>query len=232
MSAQSQNNQSKKPVIALEGIDGCGKGTQVDLLLRAVSESTSYLTVSSSVIPRLPHPCGHIRNFILSGEARSPVGETLAYAAAVYETMSMLRSSDADICIADRSFISTECFQMTARESREAREMYKAILSSADYREMVMPDLIVVLDIDQETRKSRTSKRGGMDHIEKMSDSFHQKVRDAYLYRVSNWRNMGYCPIVSVDGVGAVHEVHARVLSAIKENSPRFKNPLPELKDL
>lgn len=222
----------RKPIISIEGVDGCGKGTQADMLGKALRKQLGLKVEVSSVVPPLPHPCGNIRNFLIGDKARSRVGEFLGYMTSIYEVMTMLRESDADICIADRCYISTMIFQTIARDKSElSKALFDSMMANEEFARVMKPDLVIVLDVDRETQVKRLSARKKLDHIETMPAGFHQKVRSAYSsFVLSKSYNDYSVSSVLINGAGTPEEVHENIMDFLEGNKHFFVNAPYELK--
>jgi len=166
--------------ISLEGIDGCGKTTQIELL-RAHLESAGH-TVHTTREPggtalaemvreyllHSPQPLSNQAELLLFGAARAQhVNEIIVPALARGEVVLSDRFSDSSLAYQggglglDRKFI----HQMNAFATGG-----------------LSPNVTFLLDVDPAIGQQRRSEqRGGDDRIEERGLEFQQRVREAFL---------------------------------------------------
>jgi dTMP kinase len=172
--------------ITFEGVEGCGKTTQI----RNLAE---YLTTAGYrvVLTREPGGCpiaDKIRSILLDAENRGmqPLTELLLYAAAraqhVAEVILPALESGA-IVLCDRFTDATIAYQHTGRGIE--RDTIDALNTLACQSQR--PDLTILIDCDAVTglarAKSRIEASNGPreERFELEQLSFHQRVRDGYL---------------------------------------------------
>jgi dTMP kinase len=198
--------------IVLEGGEGVGKTTQVDLLGAWLKERGI-----SHRVTREPGgtPVGEaIRSVVLGRtDLRMPPESELflilaARAAFVREIVRPALVTGT-VVIADRFSLSTLAYQGYARGLDLAR-VRRAIDIATDGLE---PDLYVVLDVPVE-HGIRRKQRGGMtpDRIEQEGTDFLQRVRNGYLALAEEQPRARL-----VDGLGTPEEVHLRVRRLLEE---------------
>jgi dTMP kinase len=163
--------------ITFEGIDGCGKTTQIKLL-------SEYLKLKNFEVVNIREPGGtaaneKIRRILLeNNEFISPVSELFLFEAArnnLINTIIKPALSDNKIVISDRFFDSTTAYQGYGRGLDI--NMINSINDIAI--ESIYPDITFFLDINIE----EATKRGlhkNKDRIEAAGDEFFEKVRDGY----------------------------------------------------
>jgi len=166
--------------ITFEGIEGCGKTTQIRLLadyLRAAGRSV--------VLTREPGgtPAAEAIRAILLDPARdelAPTTELLLYAAAraqhVHQVIRPAMDAGA-VVLCDRFADSTEAYQGGGRElSRAVIQTLRDIAAGGTW-----PDCTLLLDLSAAGGLSRTRNRGALDRIEGEPLAFHERVRAAFL---------------------------------------------------
>jgi dTMP kinase len=173
--------------ITFEGIEGCGKSTQVKLLERRLKRLHIPL-----VVTREPGgtPIGKtIRKTLLDARntAISPLAEWLLYAAdRAQHVKEVIRPGllDGKWVVCDRFMDATEAYQGRARgqDTSLIRAINEVVIQG------MRPDLTFLLDLPVEIgleralrRNSATNAGRTQDRFEREQLSFHRKVRKAYL---------------------------------------------------
>jgi len=172
--------------ITFEGIEGCGKTTQVKLLARRLRKHR--LPVLATREPG-GTPIGKtIRRILLDARntAISPKMEWLLYAADraqhVQEVISPgLRQGKWVLC--DRFMDATEAYQGQARgqDTHLIRLINDLVVQGAKPDLTILMDLPVEVGLERALRRNRISNAGTQDRFEREHLSFHRKVRKAYL---------------------------------------------------
>jgi dTMP kinase len=174
-------------LITFEGIDGCGKTTQIRLLGK-------YLTERGIDFISTREPGGtdlgrEIRSALLDGAKGSvePAAELLLYAAdrAQHVRQVVLPSLAAGITVlSDRFYDATTVYQGYARgfDLGLVRQLNEFAAGG------VKPDLTLLFDLDVEAALSRMRKRldettgiSAPDRLDLEPLEFHRRVRQAYL---------------------------------------------------
>ena len=176
------NMQTAKRFFCLEGIDGSGKTTQIDMLIEA-------LTAEGFSVVKLREPGGakiseQIREILLDSSFKGVMAdktELLLYNAARAQVIAEVIQPALDagkIDIADRFAWSTFAYQGYAR-GLGAEQVQRLTELTCDG---CFPELTVVLDIDVERGRARTAKRGeAPDRLEQEKADFFERVRKGYL---------------------------------------------------
>lgn len=174
--------QTAKRFFSLEGIDGSGKSTQIDMLISAL-EAEGYSVV------KLREPGGakiseRIRELLLDPAFKgvmSDKAELLLYNAARAQVIKEIIQPALDagkIVIADRFAWSTFAYQGYARGlGADMVQRLTEITCGGCF-----PELTVVLDLTVEASRARTAKRGeAPDRLEQEKADFFERVREGYL---------------------------------------------------
>ena len=166
--------------ITFEGIEGCGKTTQIRLLadhLRAAGRSV-VLTREPGGTPAAEA----IRAILLdpAHDALSPTTELLLYAASraqhVHQIIRPAVAAGA-VVLCDRFADSTEAYQGGGRAlSHETIDLLRGIATGG-----TLPDCTILLDLPAAEGLARTRRRGELDRIEGEPVDFHERVRAAFL---------------------------------------------------
>ena len=173
---------SKGIFITFEGIDGCGKSTQLGLLKEDfLKEGIEFIEV------REPGgtPVGEkIRTILLDkkNDSMTRMAELLLFEAAraqITEEVIIPALASGKNVICDRFYDSTSAYQGYANKMGRDLTDFLNLKATAG----VSPDLTVLLDIDPETAFKRRALRdaGEEDRIEMQGLSYQQMVREGYL---------------------------------------------------
>ncbi|HBA82837.1 MAG: dTMP kinase [Verrucomicrobia bacterium GWF2_51_19] len=196
--------------ISLEGLEACGKSTQVEMLV-------SRLKVEVEVY-REPGGTGvgeAVRHLLLhakEGEGMSAEAELLLYTASRAQIvrekiLPALKAGKWVIC--DRYLDSTVAYQGAARKL--AMAAVKTINGFAVGG--VMPDKTFILDVLPKTSRARVLARSGqLDRIEREDLSFYERVRDGYLALAKE--EPGRC--ILIDGEGDIASIHQKIWQALE----------------
>ena len=175
-------------LITFEGIDGCGKSTQMRLL-------GQYLTERGVAVVSTREPGGtelgrKVRSALLDGGVGSvePLAELLLYAAdrAQHVRRVILPAlAEGKVVLSDRFYDATTVYQGYARGfDLELVNQLNELATGG-----LKPDLTLLFDLDVETGLKRTMRRGdgtgvtaaGPDRLDQEPVEFHERVRQAYL---------------------------------------------------
>ncbi len=169
--------------ITFEGIEGCGKSTQISLL-------NNYLLSKNIPAILTREPGGtqigeKIRELLLdvASTGMSKITELLLYAAArAQHVAEVIRPAlkEGKIVLCDRYFDATAAYQGAARTISES--VLQKIHEIAT--DNTMPHLTFLLDCPVKIGFERIHNQRGkkqFDRLEKESKDFHEKVRRAYL---------------------------------------------------
>lgn len=199
--------------IAFEGIDGCGKSTQVTRLARVITERTGF----EVVLVREPGGTQlgeRVRALLLdpaTGDI-SPEAEALLYAASRAELISEVIAPALERgawVIADRFIGSSLVYQGVARGLGVERVRAANALAVGTH----LPDLTLLLDLPVDVAVSRRSATGeAPDRIEQAGNAFMAQVADAYRSCASAEQSW-----ISVDADAPPDAVFEHVLAAVNE---------------
>jgi dTMP kinase len=170
-------------LITFEGIDGCGKSSQLRLL-------SDYLTERQIPFVATREPGGTllgrtVRSAILDSEPGSvePLAELLLYAAdrAQHVRRVVLPALESGrLVLSDRFFDATTAFQGYGRQFDLALIQHLNELATGGLK----PDLTLLFDLDVATALERVSSRSRDAHPDRIDQEpvdFHERVRRGYL---------------------------------------------------
>ena len=172
---------SKGLFITFEGIDGCGKSTQLELLKEDFrKEGLDFIEVRE---PGGTAVGEKIRNILLDrqNDSMTRMAELLLFEAAraqITEEVIIPALESGKHVICDRFYDSTSAYQGYANKmGRDLTDFLNVKATSG-----VSPDLTFLLDIDPSTAyERRTGRDGEEDRIEMMGLSYQEKVREGYI---------------------------------------------------
>lgn len=192
--------------ISFEGIDKCGKSTQIDLF-------TKYLETNSIDYIKVREPGGtelgeKIRQILLHQEdqemcARSELLLFLASRAQLVENVIKKALNEGKVVVADRFAHSSVAYQGCGRGlGMETVEMLNNFAT-----DMIYPEIVFFIDIPAEVALERleNSKKDGKDRkdrIEKEKIEFWEKVRLCYLRMAKEHKEF-----IVIDGTKDIVEI-------------------------
>lgn len=190
-------------IIAIEGIDGSGKGTQ-SILVSDQLKSHGLSTTVRSFPEYKNHFFGaEVGNF-LNGEFGGlndvhPKLASILYAGDRFEALQELKQDvlENDFVICDRYTPSNVAHQSAKLENLDDRKAFEAWVYRLEYEvfSIPLPDEVIVLDInpdvsagliDQKEQRSYTKEK---KDLHESDSSYLSSVRDVYLElaKVNNW---------------------------------------------
>jgi dTMP kinase len=199
--------------ITFEGIDGCGKSTQLRLL-------ASELRMRGHEVVATREPGGtplgkRLRTVLLDPQIEvDPLAELLLFAADRAQHVRTLLSpaiESGGIVLSDRYADATAAYQGAGRSF--TTEMIADVISLATGG--LKPDLTLVFDLPVAECLSRTSRRtdpdSQTDRLDAEDAAFHTRVRDAYLKLAASEPER----VRIIDASGSISETHERVLEVV-----------------
>ena len=200
---------SKGKFISFEGIDGCGKSTQVKMLVNAMNntERNTILVrepggtiISEEIRQILLHR--HISNISNRTEALLMTGSR---AQLTYEVI-MPKLIKGQNVIADRFYDSTLAYQGGGRNLDLDWLIKLNHFATYDLE----PDVTFLIDILPEEASKRKSKEG--DRIERAGIELQTLVRDTYLELSIRFKER----IVVIDGHDTIENIHSLIIEELK----------------
>ncbi|TDC34119.1 dTMP kinase [Micromonospora sp. KC213] len=168
--------------VVFEGGEGAGKSTQLEALAARLRDRGREVVVTRE--PGATAMGGRIRTLLLehSGDqAPSPRAEALLYAAdRAHHVATVVRPAlvRGAIVISDRYVDSSLAYQGAGRTLPVEEVSWLSSWATGGLK----PDLVVLLDVDPRTGRSRvTARNQGPDRLEAESLAFHERVRYAFL---------------------------------------------------
>lgn len=193
--------------ISFEGIDKCGKSTQVDLF-------TKYLETNGIDYIKVREPGGtelgeKIRHILLYQEHqemcdRSELLLFLASRAQLVESVIKKALNEGKVVVADRFAHSSIAYQGCGRGlGAETVEMLNNFAT-----DMIYPEIVFLIDIPAEVVLERLKNSGesGKDRIEKEEIEFWGKVRSCYLRMAEEHEEF-----ILIDGTKGIEEMQEKI---------------------
>ena len=173
--------------ITFEGGEGCGKTTQIQILVNHIKSITSIPFVVTREPGGVP-AAELIRGILVNGEAEtwSPTTEGFLMSAARYEHVEqIIRPAlvQNKLVISDRFIDSTIVYQgiVGGVSTDDIAAMNK--IACGD----ICPDVTIILDIDSQIGLARAKSRGdGEGRFEAKGHAYHEKVRTGFLEIAAN----------------------------------------------
>lgn len=200
------------PFITFEGLDGCGKTTQAELLYRELQDRGIPVLLTRE--PGGTALGERIRSLILTAPAAEPEldarSEALLYAAdRAYHIATKVRSALAagTVVLQDRYVDSSVAYQGAGRALGvdEIRGL------SEWATEGLQPDLTLLFDLDPQVARQR--KTGELDRLEAAGVEFQQAVRAEYLQLAQAEPGR----FVVIDATGSIEQIQRQVIAAVAQ---------------
>ena len=194
--------------IALEGPEGAGKSTQVQMLREWLERQGRDPLVTRE--PGGTPVAEEVRRVLLESDrlsARTELLLMLASRSALVDALVRPALEAGRVVVTDRFHLSTLAYQGYGREL-PLEDVARMNRFATDGLE---PDLTVLLDVEPEIGAARRTGRGeGPDRIERAGDAFHRRVLDAYRELAA-----GDPRIERLDAAPPAGEVHERIVGLI-----------------
>lgn len=226
-------------LIAIEGIDGSGKGTQARRLqdwLLTQGHSASLISFPRYSETHFGATIGRFLNgeFGQLDQVDPHLAATL-YAADRFESKGVLIEQLAthDVVVADR-YVPSNMAHQGAKKLGDDRQQLQDWISKVEYVVFQLPraDLVIHLDLPAETAQELISKKSKRDYTDKAADlqeadrDYLDSVRQSYLdlaARDDTWRTV---PLLDGDRLRSIEEIGeeiaelaARAITAARSNS-------------
>jgi dTMP kinase len=197
--------------ITIEGGEGAGKSTQVDLLVAALDRAG--IAAQCTREPGGSEGAEAIRRLLLEGadERWDAIAETLLFYAARREHVTRLITPALDQgiwVVCDRFADSTIAYQGYGRGLPLAELQALHRFALGDFA----PDLTLILDLSVAEGLTRAARRSGnTDRFERLDQAFHERLRQGF-HQIAA-ADPQRC--VVIDASGDVEAVHRAVLGAV-----------------
>lgn len=217
-----------RKLIIIEGLDGSGKSTQVQLLEDYFKKiSVQYRKIK---LPDYDSPSSTLVNMYLGGEFGKSADDVNAYAAGAFYAVDRFASyrlnwgkdyENGTLILADRYATSNSIYQMEKMPESEW-DSYLEWSADFEYRKIGIPepDAVIYLDmpveISQKLMSARYNGDEGKKDVHEVNVDFLKKCRKSALYTA---KKQGWKVIACSDGENPlpVEEIHNKIVEIIKE---------------
>jgi len=204
-------NKSKGRYIVLEGPEGVGKTTQIEMLAHRLEAAGYAVRLFREPDSQSDLTARAIRT--LTQDPRYPMNtrtEVLLYNAARSQSLEVIRKArdSGVICLCDRNYLTTLAIQYYGRGDVPD---YNTINSIIDFAVSDMqPDMTIILDASSQVLRERAKERGAGERFDNLDEAFLEKVRAGYLWEA---KQRNYPVIFAGKSPDKVHEEIWNILS-------------------
>jgi len=205
------STSTKNIFISFEGIDGCGKSTQVDLLIKKLNS----LKIRSLLVrePGGSKIAENIRSILLDNSNRLMSNETeallmTASRAQLTREVIIPKLNEGFVVVADRFQDSTIAYQGGGR-GLDISFLEMLNLFATNH---LIPNMTFYIDISAKEGLKRTISNE-FDRIENAGEAFQVRVRNEYLKLTKKEPQR----VFLVDGTKTVTEIHEEIWSKIEK---------------
>lgn len=211
-------------LIVIEGLDGSGKSTQLELLAKNLKdEKIDAKTIS---FPDYSEKSSTLVKMYLNGDFGKNPNDVNAYAASLFYAVDRFASYrchwkdyyDAGGTVIAGRYVTSNAVHQTAKLARDEWEDYISWLYELEYEKVGIPkpDLVIFLDMPTELSKQLLEKRYCGDETKKdiheRDTAYQSACRDAAYY---NAEHAGWCVVpCSEEGkIRSVEDISADILT-------------------
>jgi dTMP kinase len=205
--------------ITFEGIEGCGKTTQIKRLAKTLDKLGIQFIMTLE--PGGTDVGKTIRKLLLDSRNKSltPLAELILYAADRAQHVEeiirpALKKGYWVIC--DRFFDATIAYQGSAR----GQDMDLIKILNHTTTQGIMPDITILLDcpveagLDRAVKRNRTQNQDDQDRFEREKMEFHRSVRKGYLDLARNNKER----FIVIDALLTKDKVEQRIYDVLRPN--------------
>ena len=207
----------KSNFVVIDGVDGCGKGTQISLLKERLPEVIYTREPGGTPFSE------QVRDLLLHTkewdvEHRTPLSDFLMFWAAreVHVQNLIIPTLDrGQLVISDRFDSSTYAFQLFGEEHRDLLDLFLKIRGRV--LDKCKPDLYIILDLHPEVSLKRMSEGSKQDHQSRFDIKpieYHARVREGFRC----FDKICRCKFIDADR--EISEIHDDIMSVF--SSMRF----------
>ncbi len=217
-----------RKLIIIEGLDGSGKSTQVQLLENYFNKNEiNYRKIK---LPDYDSPSSTLVKMYLGGEFGKAAADVNAYAASAFYAVDRFASyrlnwgkdyENGTLILADRYATSNSIYQMEKIPESEW-DVYLDWSADFEYGKIGIPkpDAVIYLDmpveISQKLMTERYNGDEGKKDVHEVNVSFLEKCRKSALYTAEK---QGWKVVACSDGVNPlpIEQIHKRIVEIVEE---------------
>ena len=214
-------------VIAFEGIDGSGKGVQVNEIAGRLRSMGKKVLIQD--FPVYSSFYGKEIGKMLSGEHDvradkvDPRSMSLWYALDRHEALKNIDRDAYDYILFNRSTLSNAAYQ-SFRVKPEERDEFTEWLFELEYEKLGVwkPDLYFIFDVTEEQSRKNVAKKGQRDYLEATHDVYEESqtimshARKVYLHQAEIHDDIHIVPCMDMDGnFRSIEEIASYVMDKI-----------------
>jgi dTMP kinase len=205
--------------ITFEGLDGCGKSTQLEKLATVLRAQGLAVVVTRE--PGGTETGEKIRKLLLDTATSdlSPLAElALMFASRAQHIKEVIRPALAQgkIVLCDRFTDSTEAYQGGGRKlgSKPVLALHRILCGDLQPELTILMDSDVAHSVERARRRNRSRGRGESDEgrFEQENRAFFGRVRNAYLALAAREPQR----VALIDARGAVAETHKKIVEVVR----------------
>lgn len=207
-------------LIAFEGIDGCGKDTQLELLAEDLRSKGIKVATISNIIANTP--TGNLIRSVLDPTTAMYINELqvaslfLAELHNVNKWIDGLYSCDTEVILCSRWWFST-----LAYAGYKSEEDFRSIFGMCRYKHT--PDITFYLSVTPETSIGRINARNGKKEVYDRLDK--QKVIRKVYTRLSENKNSEFPVLTTIDGEDSISNISHKIKNIVYEVMSLLKHP-------
>lgn len=210
----STAHQTNGRFFVLDGCEGCGKSTQIKMILEYLWQiGYPALGIRSPGESRLKQ-CIQIRNILLDRNCGRivPRAEFFLFEADRVELCDKIINPELQkghIVVCDRFNAATYAYQL----HRNDIDVERYLMTDDDTTEGLKPDLYIYIDIDPIIGLNRNERIGKRDHFELQDLNFHQRVRRGFLDFFKHHYKGNY---IIISGDNSIENIHQIIVDSIQ----------------
>jgi len=217
-----KRNTEKGLYVVLEGIDGSGKTTQVELLVKALQRTGRKVTQTREPRKNVGLICKLIQEILLGKAKVSPVAFQYLFSAdrqMHHQELILPALQAGKIVVSDRCFWSAIPYGLLDKDEQiEKNTIHQKLVAQSIlsfYHEFTLPDITIFLDVSLDVAYRRIKKSNGIKEIYEDKSKL-KKARDGYRWLLKEFPK----EFIVVDANRSVEEVSQDVLDILND---RFK---------
>lgn len=201
----------KSFVIALDGADGVGKTTQVELLVDLLKrQGRQVQSARHSGGTAIGEELRKVSLSDLPRPAETDLHISYAMGYALAEAIAGWRN-EGKIVVLDRSPLAIVAYNGYGSQLSDVDQAFTACQQMCTAMTI---DLLIVLTADETTINKRRTQRGTTDYFEQQDTAYHQRVRQGYEAATEFLQNQPHSKtnIISLDATSSIQSIHKSIV--------------------